>query len=34
MKKIRLLLENENTQAHLVIAGFVMVFALMFIFFF
>lgn len=34
MKKFRLLLDDENAQARLVIAGFVMVFALLFIFFF
>lgn len=34
MKKIRLMLQNEDVQAKLVIAGFVMVFAMVFIFFF
>jgi len=34
MKKIRLMLEDENVQARLVIAGFVMIFALLVIFFF
>ncbi len=34
MKKIRLMLQNEDVQARLVIAGFIMVFAMVFIFFF
>lgn len=34
MKKVRLMLQNEDVQAKLVIAGFVMVFAMVFIFFF
>ena len=34
MKKFRLMMEDENAQARLVIAGFVMAFALLFIFFF
>lgn len=34
MKKIRLMLHDENAQARVVIIGFVMVFALLFIFFF
>jgi hypothetical protein len=34
MKKFRLLLDDENAQARLVIVGFVMAFALLFIFFF
>lgn len=34
MKKIRLMLRNESVQARLVIAGFVMMFALLAIFFF
>lgn len=34
MKKFRLLIQDENAQARFVIAGFVMVFALLFIFFF
>ena len=34
MKKTRLKLEDENVQARLVIAGFVMMFALLAIFFF
>jgi hypothetical protein len=34
MKKIRLKMEDENVQARLVIAGFVMMFALLAIFFF
>lgn len=34
MRKIRLKLGNENVQATLVIAGFVMMFALLVIFFF
>jgi hypothetical protein len=34
MKKIRLKLEDENVQARLVIAGFVMMFALLALFFF
>lgn len=34
MKKFRLMLHDENTQARMVIVGFVMVFALLFIFFF
>lgn len=34
MKKFRLLIEDENAQARFVIAGFVMAFALLFIFFF
>jgi hypothetical protein len=34
MKRIRLKLEDENVQARLVIAGFVMIFALLAIFFF
>lgn len=34
MKKIRLMLRQEDAQAKLVIAGFVMVFALLAIFFF
>ena len=34
MKKIRLKMEDENVQARLVIAGFVIMFALLTIFFF
>lgn len=34
MKKVRLMLQNEDVQAKLVIAGFIMVFAMVFIFFF
>ncbi len=34
MKKIRLMMESEDVQARLFIAGFVIMFALLFIFFF
>lgn len=34
MKRFRLMMEDENVQARLVIAGFVMAFALIFIFFY
>jgi len=34
MKKFRLLLANENVQARLVVAGFVMMFAILALFFF
>ncbi len=34
MKKIRLLLQDENAQARVMIAGFVIVFAMLFICFF
>jgi hypothetical protein len=34
MKKFRLMLADENVQARLFIAGFVIMFALLFIFFF
>jgi hypothetical protein len=34
MKKIRLSLENEDVQAGLIISGFAVVFAILFLFFF
>lgn len=34
MKKIKLMVASEDAQANLVIAGFTIVFALLFIFFF
>lgn len=34
MKKIRLILKNEEAQARLFIAGFIIAFALLFLFFF
>ena len=34
MKKVRLMLQNEDVQARLVIAGFVIIFGLVTLFFF
>lgn len=34
MKKIRLLLQDENAQARVAIAGFAIIFAMLFLFFF